>query len=45
MYAVMEVSFDYVIEVAQKGMQEGKVLKETIPVELQKINGRWLIVE
>lgn len=45
MYAVMEVSFDHVIEVARKGMQEGKVLKETIPVELQKVDGRWLIVE
>ncbi len=45
MYAVMEVSFDYVIEMAKKGMQEGKVLIETATVELQKINGRWLIVE
>lgn len=45
MYAVMEVTFEWLLEVAKEEMQNGAVLTETDAVTLEKINGRWLIVE
>lgn len=45
MYAIIEVSFEWVLEFAKEEMQNGAVLTETDDVILEKVNGRWLIVE
>ncbi len=42
---MIEAAFDYVIETLNKAAKDAPVMTETTIVTLNKINGRWLIVE